>query len=188
MIVGIYSNLPQSGKSTVSNQFKLRGYQPLSFATPVKQSLNVVLSALGIQDSHEYLWGDKKDEIIPGLDVTGGYLMSAYASDFFREMINEDVWLNILARNYTPYRNTVVDDMRFPNEHRFIKRQGGYTIQVVRPGVVEHSRSTISEGRLANHPFDFIIRNDDDKEELRQRTDIIIDLISYDQLERFSNE
>jgi hypothetical protein len=117
MLVGLYSSLPQSGKSTVKTIFVNNGFIPLSFASAVKESLSVVLSGLGIESPERYLWGDWKDKVIPGMYCTGGYLMSTYATEFMRNTIANDVWVKILLNKVQPGKNYVVDDLRFYNEY-----------------------------------------------------------------------
>lgn len=169
-IVGIYADYPQSGKSTAKEVFVDAGYKELSFATSVKESLSVVLSDLGIWsgDVHEYLYGDWKNEIIPELDCTGGYLMSRYAM-FMREAFSQDIWLNTLKNRIYPGERYVIDDLRFLNEYNYIK-ENGITIKVVRPNVQQnHGRTSNSEGRLANASFDHVLMNDGTREEFQEK-------------------
>lgn len=172
MIVGLYSPVPQSGKSTVANVFVEEGFELRSLAEPVKESLEVVLKGLGIPDYKEYLYGSKKDKVIPGLYVTGGYLMSTYATIFMRDMIHEDTWLNILKKKIEPGKNYIVDDMRFPNEyHCFDVR-----IRLYRPSrlLEGHKRYKNSEGQLDNFSFEYTIMNDGTEDELVLRTQNVI--------------
>lgn len=171
MLVGLYSSQPQSGKSTVKDVFISYGFAPMSLAEPVKQSLLVVLIALGVDNARAYLWGDKKSDIIPELGVTGGYLMSHYATDFFRETVNQDVWLNCLLRNEGDVRiPIVVDDMRFPNEYAEID----FTVRILRPDAPQHDRSTKSEAQLDKYRFDYTIINSGSLKELKQKAEFVV--------------
>lgn len=167
MIVGLYSSVPRSGKSTVAQLLSSEfGFVRLSLAAPVKECLYPALS--NVKEAHEYIWGDKKGEVIPGVGVTGGYLMSTFATDYMRNMINEDLWLNLLlskARKYTKKGAVVVvDDMRFSNEFDAFD----YRVKVVRPDVqTNHGRSNLSEGQLDKLFFDNVIYNASTLETLR---------------------
>lgn len=175
MIVGLYSTVPQSGKSTVAREFILAGYQKLSLASPVKESLHLLLVQYGVLDANEYLWGEKKDKIIPGVGVTGGYLMSTFATDYMRKYISEDFWLDILLRKVRPGVDYIVDDMRFPNEYAAFDVK----IKVERPNVnSRHGRSSLSEGQLDKLPFDYVIFNDRSLDELVWKTQDIIKELS----------
>lgn len=180
MIVALYSSTPQSGKSTVAQVFRAAGYRITSFAEPVKTSLAHVLAALGTKNAGDYLWGSRKDEIIPELQVTGGFLMSTYATDFFRNQIDEDIWLKIMQRRIDPNRNYIIDDMRFPNEFEWVKSQGGICINVVRPLVAgTHSRSELSEGNLDDYDFDYTVVNDLGLAEVVIATNGILEALKY---------
>jgi hypothetical protein len=143
----------------------------LSLAEPVKRCLHTFLLECGISNGNEYLWGDKKEEVIPGIGVTGGYLMSSFATDYMRNMIKEDVWLSALLRHVKPGHRYIVDDMRFSNEYAAFDIK----VIVVRPGFVNHSRSAISEGQLDDFYFDYTIVNDGSFEKLEQQTREVID-------------
>lgn len=171
MIVGLYSTVPQSGKSTVAREFILAGYEKLSLASPVKEALHLLLVQYGILDASDYLWDEKKDQIIPGVGVTGGYLMSTFATDYMRRVINEDFWLDILLRKTHPNKNYIVDDMRFPNEYEAFDVR----IKVVRPNAEgRHGRSAASEGQLDSLDFDHYLYNDGSLDDLVWRTQNII--------------
>jgi len=172
MIVGLYSSVPQSGKSTVAKVFIEEGFELLSLASPVKESLEVVLKGLGVPDYKEYLYGSKKDKAIPGLYVTGGYLMSTYATVFMRDIIYEGTWLDILKKKIEPGKNYVVDDMRFPNEYLYFDVR----VRLYRPSrlLEGHKRYGKSEGQLDNFSFDYTIMNDGTEDELVLRTQNII--------------
>lgn len=165
MIVGIYADFPQSGKTTAKDVFVKKGFTELSVATTVKESLEVVLYALGIspKDIMEYLYGSRKNEIIPQLNCTAGYLMSNYAM-FMREKFTPDIWLITLQNRVKPSGLYVVDDMRFPNEFRYIV-DNGLTVRVVRDSVnKQHGRAENSEGQLYLEQFDYVVSNDATKE------------------------
>lgn len=176
MKVGIYSSVPQSGKSTVSRVFQENGFHRVSFAEPVKNSLYVVLEALEIKDAEEYLWGDKKDKGIPGLGITGGMLMSKYATDFVRDTVHKDVWVNAAKKfiaSVGSRKNWVCDDLRFENEFELFD----CTIHVIRPGIKPKRRSKKSEGNLDKYNFSFTIVNDGTEDELRQKAKETLDEI-----------
>lgn len=167
MIIGLYSPSPQSGKSTVASILQLHGWKRRSFATPVKKSLLVVLEAIGVREAEAYLYGNRKDQVIPELGVTGGYLMSHYATTFFRNMVNKDVWVQAAMRSVPNGGHYVFDDLRFPNEFAWIKRLSGLTVCITRPGNTIKGRSANSEGQLAGFDFDLYLSNCGTEEEFK---------------------
>lgn len=156
MIVGLYSSVPQSGKSTIKNIFVERGFKALSLAEPVKQNLLIFLQSLCVEQPERYLYSDWKTKVIPELGCTGGYFMSTYATDFMRDMINPDIWLNILLRKINHDNHYIVDDMRFPNEYDAFDCR---ILIINNTAEQNHGRSNKSEGLLDNHKFDYRIVN-----------------------------
>lgn len=163
-IIGIYSPVPQSGKSTFANILQEQfGYaaERISFAEPVKATLFELLEMSGVDDSYEYLWGDSKGDVIPELGVTGGYLMSTFATSWARQMINDDLWLNIAKHSVRMSESPVIyfDDMRFRNEYDWIASQSHLFVKIIRNGA-KNDRTKESEGNLDDCQFDYVIYND----------------------------
>ena len=156
MIVGLYSSVPQSGKSTVKNIFVERGFKALSLAEPVKQNLLTFLQSLDVEQPERYLYSDWKTKVIPELGCTGGYFMSTYATDFMRDMINPEIWLNILLRKINHDNHYIVDDMRFPNEYNAFDCR---ILVINNTAKQDHDRSSKSEGLLDDYKFDYRIIN-----------------------------
>lgn len=185
MIVGIYADYPLSGKSTAKETFVREGFTELSFATAVKESLEVVLISLGIspKDTYEYLYGSWKNHIIPQLNCTGGYLMSHYAM-FMREKFTNDIWLMTAQNRVKKNKLYVVDDLRFYNEYRYIM-DNGFTIKIVRPDVNKnHGRSSNSEGQLSGFSFDYTVVNDGTIQDFQEKIVSILekekDILNYE--------
>lgn len=141
----------------------------ISFSLPLKAMIVEVMSRLSGEHSSS-MWriinSDEKDtHIIPGIGVTPRYLMQTLGTNWGRQMIHPNLWVkiaearaeSIMKKGYS----VVFDDMRFPNEHEFIKRAGGVAIKIIRPNHTGGDGS-IGEGLLDRHPFDRTIINDGD--------------------------
>ena len=184
-IIAVYSDQPQSGKSTFMNFDCNLPVVSVSFASPVKQTLSGFLYELDINMDRQldYLYGDKKGEKIPELGVTAGYLMSTFATDYMREMINPDVWLDIAKKKVKEFDvafhgNVIItiDDLRFPNEWEWIKSEGGQIVKIIRNGV-RHDRSPKSEGQLVGYNPDFRIFNNRTLDEYKMDCQEVIERI-----------
>ena len=164
MLVGICADVPQSGKTSAAKTFIQAGWQHLSFGEPVKLTLACFLQAIGAKGQiADYLWGAKKGSIIPEIGITGGALMSSFATDYVRDMVNPDTWLGAMKKQIDGLPasvNVVIDDLRFVNEADWIKANGGYIIHIYRPDAPKHNRSIKSEGLLWDYPHDFRVIND----------------------------
>lgn len=182
MIIGIYSPYPHSGKSTVKdfliqidrengNRFN---FKHGSFAAKVKESLALLFENADF-DITPYLYGNMKSELIPGLNVTGGQLMSRYAMWWRSE--DSNIWVDLfINNNNVVFSNYVVDDMRFENEYL----ESSFDIIIYRPSVLEHNREPSSEGQLDTQQFDFTIINDGNLDDLYKKVQDVYDsLIEY---------
>ena len=169
-IIGIVG-FKGSGKSHVSAFLQSNyGFQPFSFASPIKR----MLQAMEIPD--EYLYGAKKEEIIPWLGVTGRHLMQTLGTDWGRMMISQTIWTNTLipSANFNNAGRIVVDDVRFLNEAQALREKGGKIWRVIRPGCDGDNHSSETEG--AEIEADFDIYNVGTMEELERKIGIRINL------------
>tara|TARA_B100000963_G_scaffold357389_1_gene379478 strand:- start:5925 stop:6500 length:576 start_codon:yes stop_codon:yes gene_type:complete len=136
------------GKTTLAHEIgglwsePSRGYEILSLAKPIKKMLEVIVPKL-------YIYEEKEKEI-PGFPegVTARHLMQTLGTEWGRDMY-PDIWLNFVEVEifnirqgwtdqhcYTEFpTQIIVDDIRFPNEARMIKRSGGEVWRLVREGV-----------------------------------------------------
>jgi len=56
--------------------------------------------------------------------------------------------------------NVVVDDLRFPNEAKFVKEQGGVIIQILRPDLPESLDGHASEKYWEEIDPDYVVYNE----------------------------
>lgn len=129
-----------SGKSTVARYLvKKYGFVRHPFAAPLKN----MLRAIGLRDAH--VDGELKEmptNLLCG--QTPRHAMQMLGTEWGRNLIDPDLWV-AAWRNTMPEGNIVIDDMRFPNEHKFITEEiGGKIIAVRRPGY-EYSNAHYSE-------------------------------------------
>jgi len=180
-LVGVFSDQPQSGKSTFTEilidacrQNDIDTLQ-ICFATPVKETLLTLLKQLGEPNPVAYLWDNKKDVVIPTVGITGGQLMSTFATDYMRA-INPDIWLNVTKREYTNLKNfnglVIIDDLRFSNEWTWIDDQISWIVKIDRPDL-SHTRSEMSEGQLKGFGYNYIVHNNCEKEKFLEQCKLI---------------
>ena len=167
-IIGLYSPAPQSGKSIVARQLVLEhGYRLRPFAGPLRAMLTTMLQGLGLSDhqiSH-YLHQDKATPI-PGLGISARRLMQTLGTDWGRQMVADDLWVNAWTASVFDQPLVVADDVRFPNEAHAIKLKGGEVWKIWRPGQRD-STGHVSEGLLNTwDSFDRLIVNDGDLAQL----------------------
>lgn len=166
----------QGGKSTVANFLENHhGYIRLKFAQVLKDMLAVFLTNF-VNDPWVYLEGDKKEEVVPGLNVTGRHLMQTLGTNWARHHIGLDTWIIATLNKLDSDRHYVIDDMRFPNEYEALTKKGFITIRLVGYGEITSQHE--SESQLDNFPFDYVIYNDSTIEELLTKINVIINELS----------
>jgi hypothetical protein len=159
VIVGIHG-LKQAGKSTVASIFEQFGFQRASFAGPLKAMLEVI----GVPA--ESLHGSEAEKNAP-LAAFGGHsgrrLAQLCGTEFGRNMIHKDIWVDMLLRKVSAPGNWVVDDLRMPNELSGLQATdsfvGAFTIHLSRPDIIG-ADSHASEAGLDPELFDCQVIND----------------------------
>jgi hypothetical protein len=159
MIIAAFTNVPQSGKSTFCDYLcDNYNFERLTLAAPVKETLRVLLKFRGISDERidTYLYGDKKEEVIPEIGMSGRQLMTGFAHDFVRGQIDEDFFVDCLP-TISPNKNYVIEDMRYLNELGFVRYKDGLAVFIDR---YENKTSNLpNEGLLTIAYADYILDN-----------------------------
>lgn len=183
-IIGIYSSMPQQGKSTACQRLvEHHGYRHLPFARIIKRMAMTFLVECGYPEpiAADYINVNKEVplERVPGMP-TARYLMQTLGTQWGRHEVSPNLWVDeweckarVWSRSGVP---VVADDMRFPNEVEAIKRLGGKIWRIERPNtqfdpeVLRHA----SEGGLASLTFDRVINNDKGVKELYKKVDAAV--------------
>lgn len=177
MIIGLYSPVPRSGKTTfawaLSDAYESPDNENVSYIVgfaDIMRDLIVKVSgpflAGGETEAWEWLDDDRKDTgVIPELGVTHRHMLQTIGTEWGRSLIHPDIWVKVLDKRIEDiYYFTkswpliVIDDVRFKNEFDFIKENGGAMVKIVRPfapGENEH----VSHGLLDNQEFDYTVEN-----------------------------
>jgi len=116
-----------SGKTTVARRLVNHGWVRHRFADPLKS----MLAALGLNESQ--LDGHLKEE--PSKLICGRtprVAMQTLGTEWGRNEMGPDIWVNAWEHKLPGNRNVVADDVRFPNEAKIIKELGGKIIRIVR--------------------------------------------------------
>lgn len=120
-------------------------------------------------------WTEAKKN--PGVRV----LLQRLGTDVVRDMVDEDAWVDIMRFRVRCLLNAgkkvAVTGIRFPNELEAIKRFGGKTVWVERPGV-EDGDLHISEAAVAMQSFDFVVNNSGSIEDLGEAARRVADVVS----------
>lgn len=146
-----------SGKDT-AGQVLVRqlGFHRYAFADPIKRALSAMFGW------HMGVWEDRawKEGNLPGMRYSPRLLAQTLGTEWGRS-IDPDFWVHVtesLIHRDTPSR-AVITDVRFDNEAKWIQRQGGLVIEILRPDAVPVNQHA---SELGVHPYliDFTIVND----------------------------
>ena len=141
------------GKSTLANAI---GGRIISFATPIKKMLEVIMPK-------RYIYEDKEKQIVGFPEgVTGRTCLQSLGTEWGRAMYS-DIWVNFAEIEIAAHQKEsaasqlsgriVIDDVRFENECTMIKRLNGEIWRVIRDGV-ENNDQHISEAGIRDELVD----------------------------------
>lgn len=188
-IIGI-CGLINSGKDTAANFLcEKHNFQRDSFASTVKDMISIVFGwdrSLLEGNTHESrLWREQVDswwaERLNIPHLTPRWVLQYWATEMCRSTFHDDIWVACLeSRLQKIKKDTVITDVRFPNELSAIRKAGGIIVRIKRgdypvwwptailanngdQGSVEKLKEMgihESERSLAGYPLDSIIEND----------------------------
>lgn len=177
MIIGIAGRI-SSGKRVLCNSLEKHGFRRLYFALPLKTLLVTLLHLPSIQrldelknEHRDYVFMDGdyafiaketgiplsfiKDKMEHVKFTTIRQLLQYLGTDVIRAF-NPDWHIEKIRQMINPYYNYVIDDLRFPNEKKFIEEMNGDTWYICRPkldSVINH----VSETSLSWQDFGYNI-------------------------------
>ena len=86
--------------------------------------------------SYDQVYGDEKETPIPWAGgKSSRYIQQTLGTEWGRDMITNDLWLNLFEENCRNVDKIVCDDLRFPNEYDKLISMGFEIIQITRPGL-----------------------------------------------------
>lgn len=128
-IIGI-TGRARSGKDTISQILRTHGFgaYPYAFAMPFKN----MLKAIGV-DLDDPEWEANKNTLVSIFNATPRKLLQTLGSDWGRNMIHPDIWVNLADIMFKRLgAGMVVADVRFENEAEWVLKNGGIIIRVTR--------------------------------------------------------
>lgn len=163
-VIGV-TGKARSGKDTLSEHLYTRlGFDcnRAAFADPVKD----MLKAIGIDDIEGY-----KEEVHPLLGVTSRKMMQTLGTEWGREAIGEDTWINLTKEKGKGKKFLVISDVRFENEANFV-RENGILLHVTGRGGIKGFHK--SESGVKFQLGDFRIDNGYEVEYLFSQADTLL--------------
>lgn len=124
-----------AGKTTFAQHLSSRhGYVVMPFAKPLK----LMLQCCGVPWENLYGTQAEKETPLPLLcGKSARQALKWLGTEWGRLLVGQDLWVNIWAdkaqQELAWGRNVVVDDCRFLNESRAVRRLGGVVVRIHRP-------------------------------------------------------
>lgn len=170
-IVGI-TGLKRAGKDTCAEYLVNRyGFDRHSFAQPLKDMLSVLLEYVDCND--RYFSELNKEEKIPGINTSYRKLAQTLGTEWGRKLIDDNIWINMLAANTEYVDKIVISDVRFENEAKWVKKNGGIIIKVTRPVLKSATDNHPSEQGIDESFIDHHITNNGSIEDLHKQLDTL---------------
>lgn len=175
MLIGL-SGYARSGKDTVGKYLVDRhGFTKFAFADALKEVAYILNPIVDITQEYEFIrLAEGVDQI--GWDETKKApevrrILQVLGTECGREVLGENIWVDIISRKIWKYEKVVITDARFPNELAFIKMRGGFSWWIDRDEVGPLN-SHVSENTVTCKDANGIIYNNRDFEHLYKNVDI----------------
>lgn len=145
-----------SGKTTAAAYLAERfGFERVRFAGPLKD----MLRAVGLGED-EIEGGSKETPSELLLGKTPRQAMQWLGTEWGRNLIGEDFWVNAWAARADRFPSVVAEDVRFPNEIGAIRSRGGIIIRIECPWAGSASGGRHASEQAPPDSHDITIRND----------------------------
>lgn len=126
-----------SGKGTAGNLLEEMGFAQQSFAGPVKDAAAAIFGwrrdLLEGDTDESRSWREEPDAYwsrVMGRPYTPREALQKLGTEAGRNVFHPDLWIEALQKRIVS--NTVITDVRFPNEVDFIRKNNGIILHVVR--------------------------------------------------------
>ena len=158
MIIGL-CGAAGSGKNAVASILRRNhSFGVIAFADPIYDAV------AAITGMHRRELEDRtiKERVIPWLGKSPRELLQTLGTEWGRNTVRDDIWIQRAMRAARDYRRVAICDCRFANEAEAIRRAGGFVWQVRRQaaGLAGSAGRHASEAGIPDDLVDLRIDND----------------------------
>lgn len=154
-IVIAFTGKAGAGKSTCADHLIAKhGFQRIKFASALKAMLRTFLAYRGASPNviKEMIEGSWKETPSPFLnDRTPRHAMQTLGTQWGRECLHPDIWVDTERDHLPPFGRFVCDDCRFPNEADMVRATGGKIVQVLRRGLAQGTHESETHALKADY-------------------------------------
>lgn len=175
-----------SGKTTAANILQEKRFNKLSFASPIKKL------SLSIGFTENEVYGSEKNKPNLYWGISAREFMQKFGTELCRDQLpnvipnmninGQSIWLRALEAKLLsrPRTNFVIDDGRFVDELKMLKRRKAYIVLMHgRSGSMEQFKNHASEREFERVNPDYNIDNSGTKEQLEMQIDTLLNIINY---------
>jgi hypothetical protein len=191
-----------SGKDTAADYLvNFHGFRRDSFAGTLKDAVAAVFGwdrvLLEGKTKQARAWREERDDWWSdrlGMDITPRWVLQQWGTEVCRMNFHDDIWIASLENKIRKTQdNIVISDVRFPNEIKAIRNQGGKVIRIKRGpdpewfDVAAESNITgfnhmatafpevhASEYSWVGSKFDCVLDNDSSIEDLYENIEMLV--------------
>lgn len=155
-----------------------------AFAGPIKSMVAMLLDFYCVGEIMQpttlqpYIDGELKEEVIDGLGASPRKLMQTLGTEWGRETIGEDIWVNSMLKRLQRYdvikehgykgAVIVIDDLRFDNEAVALRELGATIVRIHRDHEEIEGSDHESEAGVSPDLVDIVVANDGPMEDYRK--------------------
>lgn len=148
-----------SGKTTLAKALEARGFKIIAFADPIYEAVSAIvgLPVAALQQR------EIKEKPLEWLGRSPRHLLQTLGTEWGRDSISQTIWIDIALHRAEHFPDVVIPDVRFDNEARAIRANGGRVWQLNRDDYRPLERSACihsSEAGVSGHLVDLTIDND----------------------------
>lgn len=173
MLVGL-CGAAGSGKTTIADWLRDRhGYRVMSFADPLYDAVSAI-TGVPVERLKDRA---TKEAALPGIGKSPRYLLQTLGTEWGRNMVSKDLWINAALSKVTPGENAVIGDVRFDNEADAILERGGLIVYVYRSGwqcLSDDTAAHPSEAGVSFEKIDAFVDNSSSVDQLLARVSQLI--------------
>lgn len=169
-IIG-FTGFKGAGKDSAAQELIIAGYENVKFAGALKEMFRAFLRYIGLHDDYieELVEGALKEEPMAFLGgKTSREFMQHLGTEFGRDLIWEDLWVNAAMMRSDQFDKVVITDVRFPNECSSIQEKDGHVYRIHGQDDPNEFSNHESEKYIAKLPVDGEIYNDGTLEDLSE--------------------
>lgn len=169
MLIGV-CGAAGAGKGSVAAVLTSRGFTEIAFADPLYAAVSAI-TGISVERLHDR---DVKETVIPWIGKSPRQMLQSIGTEWGREMVDEDIWVNAALAAAGRHEAVVIPDVRFDNEAEAIRQAGGVVLRVVRPGsccLTAETAAHASEAGVREELIDAEIANDGSLDDLAGKVD-----------------